>query len=103
MGNIEAANSRLPSERMACFTFGKVTKPKRRNFALCLFGAVKLVAQIYRMWRICILERTISGMMGKGSVSHNTRAFTAKNVNKERSRDNVEYFILHSVLDLKMI
>ena len=25
------------------------------------------------------MERTISGMMGKGSVNHNTRAFTAKN------------------------
>ena len=30
-------------------------------------------------------------MMGKGSVNHNTRAFTAKNVDKERSRDNVEF------------
>ncbi len=37
------------------------------------------------------MERTISGMMGKGSVSHNTRAFTAKNVDKERSKDNVEF------------
>ncbi len=41
------------------------------------------------------MERTISGMMGKGSVNHNTRAFTAKNVDKERSRDNVEF--CHSV------
>ncbi|MCI9036022.1 MAG: recombinase [Lachnospiraceae bacterium] len=30
-------------------------------------------------------------MMGKGSVNHNTRAFSAKNVDKERSRDNVEF------------
>lgn len=30
-------------------------------------------------------------MVGKGSVNHNTRAFTAKNVDKERSRDNVEF------------
>lgn len=37
------------------------------------------------------LERTISGMMGKGSVKHNTRAFSAKNVDKERSKDNVEF------------
>ena len=37
------------------------------------------------------MERTISGMMGKGSVSHNTRAFSAKNVDRERSRDNVEF------------
>ena len=37
------------------------------------------------------MERTISGMMGKGSVNHNARAFSAKNVDKERSRDNVEF------------
>lgn len=37
------------------------------------------------------MERTISGMMGKGSVSHNTRAFSAKNVDKERSKYNVEF------------
>ena len=37
------------------------------------------------------MERTISGMMGKGSVNHNTRAFSAKNVDKERSKDNVEF------------
>ena len=37
------------------------------------------------------MERTISGMMGKGSVNHNTRAFTAKNVDRERSKNNVEF------------
>ncbi len=37
------------------------------------------------------MERTISGMVGKGSVNHNTRAFTTKNVDKERSQDNVEF------------
>ena len=25
------------------------------------------------------MERTISGMMGKGAINHNTRAFNAKN------------------------
>ena len=30
-------------------------------------------------------------MMGKGSVNHNTRAFSAKNVDKERSKDNIEF------------
>ena len=45
------------------------------------------------------MERTISGMMGKGSVSHNTRAFSAKNVDKERSKYNVEF--CH--LDIKKI
>ncbi len=37
------------------------------------------------------MERTISGMIGKGSINHNTRAFSAKNVDKERSGDNVEF------------
>ena len=37
------------------------------------------------------MERTISGMMGKGSVNHNTRVFSAKNVDKERSEYNVEF------------
>ncbi len=30
-------------------------------------------------------------MIGKGSVNHNTRAFTAKNIDKNRSVDNVEF------------
>ena len=37
------------------------------------------------------MEQTISAMIGKGSVNHNTRAFTAKNVDKNRSDDNVEF------------
>mgnify|MGYP007083581728 CR=1 FL=1 len=37
------------------------------------------------------MERTISAMIGKGSVNHNTRAFMAKNVDKSRSVDNVEF------------
>ena len=36
-------------------------------------------------------DRTISAMIGKGSVNHSTRAFTAKNVDKNRSADNVEF------------
>ena len=30
-------------------------------------------------------------MMGKGSINHNTRAFSAKNVDVERSIYNVEF------------
>lgn len=29
--------------------------------------------------------------MGKGSVNHNTRTFTAKNVDEERSKDNIQF------------
>ena len=37
------------------------------------------------------MERTINGMVGKGSVNHNTRAFTAKNVDSDRSGANVRF------------
>ena len=37
------------------------------------------------------MERTISGMVGKGSVNHNTRAFTAKNVDSDKSGANVRF------------
>ena len=37
------------------------------------------------------MERTISGMMGKGSVNHPTRAFSTKNVDRERSVNNVKF------------
>ena len=37
------------------------------------------------------MKRTISVMVGKGSVNHNSRKFHAKNTDSERSRLNVEY------------
>ena len=37
------------------------------------------------------MNRTISIMVGKGSVNHNSRKFHAKNTNPERSHLNVEY------------
>lgn len=39
---------------------------------------------------ICI-RRTISVMVGKGSVNHNSRKFKAENVNGERTRLNYDY------------
>lgn len=38
-----------------------------------------------------ILKRTISAMVGKGSVNHNSRKFKAENVNGERTRLNIDY------------
>ena len=43
------------------------------------------------------MERTISGMKGKGSINHNTRAFSAKNVDVERSIYNVQF--CHAEID----
>lgn len=37
------------------------------------------------------MERTISMMVGKGSLNHNNRTFTAKNVDAERSKGNKVY------------
>ena len=37
------------------------------------------------------MKRTISAMVGKGSVNHNSRKFKAENVNEERSYLNINY------------
>ena len=37
------------------------------------------------------IERTISGMVGKGSITHNSRAFKAKNVKEDYTQFNIEY------------
>ena len=37
------------------------------------------------------MKRTISAMVGKGSLNHNSRKFHAKNTDPERSCYNVEY------------
>ena len=35
------------------------------------------------------MERTISFMNGEGSLGHNTRAFSASNVDAHRTKDNI--------------
>ena len=51
------------------------------------------------------MERTISMMVGKGSLNHNNRTFTAKNVDGERSKCNKVYVkesikkMYHSLFD----
>lgn len=37
------------------------------------------------------MKRTISAMVGKGSVNHNSRKFKAENVNGERTHLNIDY------------
>lgn len=37
------------------------------------------------------MKRTISAMTGKGSVTHNSRAFSAENVDRERTHLNIDY------------
>lgn len=37
------------------------------------------------------MKRTISAMVGKGSITHNSRSFTAENVDSERTHLNIDY------------
>lgn len=51
------------------------------------------------------LERSISAMVGKGSVNHNERKFTAENVDSDRTKDNIAFLqrnikeIYHELFD----
>ena len=51
------------------------------------------------------MQRTISAMVGKGSVNHNSRKFKAENVDGERSHLNIDYYnepikkIYHELFD----
>lgn len=38
-----------------------------------------------------MIQRSISGMVGKGSLTHNRRAFKAKNVKEDYTQYNIEY------------
>lgn len=37
------------------------------------------------------MQRTISAMVGKGSVNHNSRKFKAENVDGSRTHLNIDY------------
>ena len=51
------------------------------------------------------MQRTISAMVGKGSVNHNSRKFKAENVDGERSCLNIDYcneeikYVYHQIFD----
>ena len=38
------------------------------------------------------MQRTISAMVGKGSVNHNSRKFKAENVDGIRTHLNIDYY-----------
>ena len=40
---------------------------------------------------VYIMQRTISAMVGKGSVNHNSRKFKAENVDGSRTHLNIDY------------
>ena len=69
----------------------RTTNVREGSMIMCLSAQNRTDKKRKRKRGVSLLERTISGMMGKGSVNHNTRAFSAKNVDKERSEYNVEF------------
>lgn len=52
-----------------------------------------------------LLKRTISVMLGKGSVNHNSRKFKAENIDGERTSQNITYYnepikqVYHNLFD----
>lgn len=91
-----ALAGQLPAGRKTCLQVCIFDRePVKSAFAL-------LSTKVTKLWRLkrrpyCpterrrYMERTISGMMGKGSLTHNRRAFTAENVDAERTKNNIEY------------
>ena len=61
-------------QKCFCVTFAESNKGRR-----------------WRGERSVDLKRTISAMVGQGSVSHNSRAFNAKNTDRSRSHLNITY------------
>lgn len=60
-------------------------------FALLLTRVTEHTAQCGVKGSDNFMKRTISGEVGKGSVSHNSRKFHAKNTDPERSHLNIDY------------
>ena len=60
-------------------------------FALLLTRVTEPRASKFMRLGVYIMQRTISAMVGKGSVNHNSRKFKAENVDGERSHFNIDY------------
>ena len=60
-------------------------------FALLLTRVTEPAAERRKEKEVIFMKRTISAMVGKGSINHNSRRFTAENVNPERSHLNIDY------------
>ena len=60
-------------------------------FALLLTRVTEPRTSEFMRLEVYIMQRTISAMVGKGSVNHNSRKFKAENVDGERSHLNIDY------------
>ena len=52
---------------------------------------IRFVDYKRKRMKVIFITETISVMMGKGSVNHNSRVFNAKNTDPERTHLNIEY------------
>ena len=86
----------VPPRRAQCAFDGPAVKSA---FALLLEKVTKPAAA--RRKEVMIIKRTISVMVGKGSVNHNSRKFNAKNTDPERTPNNIVYCNedIHQVYD----
>ena len=75
-----AFDGRYGCQKCFCVTFGESNKALWR-----------LKRRLYHLKEDKPIERSISGMVGKGSLTHNSRAFKAKNVKEDYTRHNIEY------------
>ena len=75
----------------ALLSHKKVTKRLQERYSYGKIAAVRKREKEQRKGRVNSIGTTISGMMGKGSVRHNNRDFTAANVDRERSGQNIVF------------
>lgn len=63
----------------------------KNAFALLLTRVTEPRTSKFIRLEVFIMQRTISAMVGRGSVNHNSRKFKAENVDGERSHLNIDY------------
>ena len=59
-------------------------------FALLLTRVTEPRTSKFMRLEVYIMQRTISAMVGKGSVNHNSRKFKAENVDGSRTHLNID-------------
>ncbi len=65
--------------------------PVKSAFALLLTRVTEPRTRKFMRFEVYIMRRTISAMVGKGSVNHNSRKFKAENVDGNRTHLNIDY------------
>ena len=65
--------------------------PVKSAFALLLTRVTEPRMSKFMRLEVYIMQRTISAMVGKGSVNHNSRKFKAENVDGSRTHLNIDY------------